>query len=108
MTENQQLFWDIISCNYSRISHVWGREMLDLVKQNKMKKFHTMANSYVSATLSWPTDARSRAVKTWLSIYRLPFNPRRLAAFDDFHKTTASYIFNNANHITSYDEKLTT
>ena len=108
MTENQQLVWDIISCNYSRISHVWGREMQDLVKQNKMKKFHTRANNCVSTTLSWPADARSRAVKTWLSIYRLPFNPRRLAAFDDFHKTTASYIFNNANHITSYDENLTT
>jgi hypothetical protein len=108
MNDDQQLFWDVISCNYSRISHAWGQEMLDLVKRNKMKKFHNMANGCVSATLSWPTDARSRAVKTWLSIYRLPFDPRHMESFDAFHKTTSSYILNNGKHIHSYDENLTT
>lgn len=108
MTEDQQLFWDVISCNYSRISHAWGREMMNLVKQNKMKKFHITANRYVSATLTWPTDARSRAVKTWLNIYQLPFDPKRMESFDAFHKTTASYVINNAKHIVSYDEDLTT
>ena len=108
MTKDQQLFWDVISCNYSRISHAWGREMLDLVKRNKMTKFHVMANSYVSAVLSWPADARARAVKTWLSIYQLPLEPGRMESFDDFHKTTGSYVINNVAHITSYDEDLTT
>jgi hypothetical protein len=82
--------------------------MLDLVKRNKMTKFHVMANSYVSAVLSWPDDARARAVKTWLSIYQLPLEPKRMKSFTDFHKTTGSYVLNNANHITSYDEDLTT
>lgn len=76
--------------------------------RNKMKKFHRMADNCVSAVLLWPADARARAVKTWLSSYRLPFDPRRMDSFDDFHKTTASYIFNNAKHIHSYDENLTT
>jgi len=103
MNLDKQLTWDVLSSNYASISHVWGKELLELSQRKNKQAFHKRANKFMLEILSWPVDARCRTVKTWLSHYQLPLDPKRMDAFDDFHITTGAYVVANARRLTSYD-----
>ena len=100
---DQELMWDLLSNNHARLSHIWGQELLGLSKKQSKKRFHKRADECLSITLSWPVEARARAVKTWLSTYKIPLNPSELASCDQFHQTTASFVFNNSRSIQAYE-----
>jgi hypothetical protein len=102
MTDDQQLAWDLLSGNHRKLAHLWGQELLELSKKRGKKQFHARADECLSITLSWPVEARSRAVKTWLSTYRVPFDPGRMPHMDQFHKTTGDFVIQNARNITPY------
>jgi len=104
MNNNKQLIWDLLAGNYAGVSHVWGKQLLELSQRRRKQAFHDRADECISQTLSWPVEARSRALKTWLSHYQLPFEPEHMASFDDFHKTTSLFIFANSRHLSCYEE----
>ena len=104
MTDDQLLVWDLLSARYARISHVWGQELQELSKKRRKKQFHAQANHYLGATLSWPVEDRARAVKTWLSTYHLPFDPRYMPHMDQFHKLTGEFVIQNSREITVYEK----
>ena len=103
MNLDKQLTWDVLSGNYASISHAWGKKLLVLSQRKNKQAFHNRANKCMLEILSWPVDARCRTVKTWLSHYQLPLDPKRMDAFDDFHITTGAYVVANARRLTSYD-----
>ena len=100
---DQELMWDLLSNNHARLSHIWGQELLGLSKKRSKKQFHARADECLSITLSWPVEARSRAVKTWLSTYKIPLNPAEMASSDQFHQTTANFVFDNRQSIRAYE-----
>ena len=100
---DKELMWDILSGNHAHLAHAWGQELLELSKKQSKKQFRVRANECLYCTLSWPVEARSRAVKTWLSTYKIPLNPSELASCDQFHQTTASFVFNNSRSIQAYE-----
>lgn len=104
MTDDQELMWDLLSANYARISHTWGQELQELSKRPSKKQFHAQVDQCLSATLTWPVEDRARAVKTWLSTYQLPFDPRRLPHMDQFHMTTGDFVIQNSRQITVYEK----
>ena len=104
MTNDQQLVWDLLSARYAHISHVWGQELQELSKKQGKKRFHAQADHYLGATLTWPVEDRARAVKTWLSTYQLPFDPRFMPHMDQFHKITGEFVIQNSREITVYEK----
>jgi hypothetical protein len=103
MTADQQLAWDLLSNNHARVAHAWGQELAALSKRRNKKQFRDRADECLARTLSWPIDARSRAVKTWLSTYQIPLNPAELPSFGRFHQTTGHFVFNNSQSILAYE-----
>jgi hypothetical protein len=103
MTEDQQLAWDMLSCNYAKLAHAWGHELSVLSKIRGKKRFHAKAEQCLQTTLSWPTEERARAVKTWLSTYQLPLDPERLHSFNRFHETTASFVVTYSRDLRAYE-----
>jgi hypothetical protein len=104
MNSDQQRMWDMLSSNYARLSHLWGQEMTQLIQAKKRKKFLARANYYIGLVLNWPVEDRVRAVKTWLTFYKLPFEPDRLECFTQFHETTSDYILQNIKQIAVYEQ----
>jgi hypothetical protein len=100
---DKDLMWDLLSNNHARLAHVWGQELLELSKKRSKKQFHARADECLQCTLSWPIEARTRAVKTWLSTYRIPLDPAEIACFDRFHETTGSFVVNNSRSIQAYE-----
>ena len=100
---DKELMWNILSGNYAHLAHAWGQELLELSKKQSKKRFRARANECLSCTLSWPVEARARAVKTWLSTYRIPLNPAEMSSFGRFHKTTGSFVFDNCRSILAYE-----
>ena len=104
MTDDQQLVWDLLSARYARISHAWGQELQELSKRPSKKRFHAQADQYLSATLAWPVEDRARAVKTWLTTYQIPMDPRFMPHMDQFHMTTGMFVFQNVRQIAVYEK----
>jgi len=100
---DQDLMWDLLSDNHGKLAHVWGQELAALSKRRNKKQFRARADECLSSTLSWPVEARARAVKTWLSTYKIPLNPAEMASSDQFHQTTANFVFSNRESIRSYE-----
>jgi hypothetical protein len=103
MTADQELAWDMLSNNHARLAHAWGQELLKLSKKRGRKQFHSRADECLQVTLSWPMEARARAVKTWLSTYKIPLDPEQMLSFDRFHEITGSFVVNNSRDIQAYE-----
>ena len=104
MNSDQELMWDLLSAKYARISHAWGQELAALSKKRNKKQFHTQADQCLSATLAWPVEDRARAVKTWLTTYQIPMDPRFMPHMDQFHMTTGAFVFQNVRQIAVYEK----
>ena len=104
MTDDQELMWDLLSARYARISHAWGQELAALSKKRNKKQFHAQADQRLSATLAWPVEDRARAVKTWLTTYQIPMDPRFMPHMDQFHMTTGTFVFQNVRQIAVYEK----
>ena len=102
MSTDSELMWDLLSNNHGKLAHVWGQELAALSKKKSKKQFRARADECLSCTLSWPIDARARAVKTWLSTYRVPLNPAEMPSFGRFHETTGDFVFDHHQNIRAY------
>ena len=101
---DKDYMWDLLSSNYSKLAHAWGQELAALSKRKNKQHFHARAEECLKATLLWPVEARSRTVKTWLSIYQLPLDQNELESFTHWHELTSPYVFSNMKTIQSYDQ----
>lgn len=105
MTDDQQLMWDTLSCNYAKISHAWAQELTQLNKPRSQRLFHAHVDKCLNTTLSWPVEQRARAIKTWLSTYRLPLDLKKLKCSEQFRQSTGDYIVDNSRYITAYERQ---
>jgi hypothetical protein len=105
MTEDQQLVWDTLSCNYARLAHNWGQELVQLNKPRNKRLFYAQVDKCLNTILSWPVEHRARALKTWLVVYHIPMAPKKIKCFDRFHELTGDYITDNSKYILAYERQ---
>jgi hypothetical protein len=87
-------------------AHRAGKEMLTVLnggKRLRHKAMSKVADQHIETVLEvFNSEESTRIVKTWLSNYRLPFDPDRLNSFDRFHNSLGRFITDNPERIRSY------
>lgn len=89
-------------------AHRAGREMLSVLNgggwtEGQYKAMSKVADQHIETVLEvFNSEESTRIVKTWLSNYRLPFDPDRLNSFDRFHNSLGRFITDNPERIRSY------
>ena len=87
-------------------AHRAGEEMLSVLNGGKRPRYKAMskvADQHIETVLEvFNSEESTRIVKTWLSNYRLPFDPDRLNSFDRFHNSLGRFITDNPERIRSY------
>jgi len=92
MSPEQQLMWDSLCNNYSKLTH----QMADKIVQADKRWVNRTANKFLGVVNTWPTEAAVRAVHTWLTVYRIALRPGKLSNFDTFHERHGPYILSIA------------
>lgn len=87
-------------------AHQAGEEMLSVLNAGKRKRyvamFKTADRHFEMIMKMFCAEDILRIVKTWLSHYKLPFDPNRLKTFDAFHSIYGKLIADNPSMIRSY------
>jgi hypothetical protein len=72
-------------------------------KRTRVSIMHKLADRHFETVMQiFSLEQCCCIIKTWLSVYRLPFNPSRLKTFDVFHAKYNNWILNNLDKIKSY------
>ena len=99
---DKDLMWAILSNQFEITVHQWGIELHTLAKIRGKSRFKKYVNSCFNIIMTWPIEARARAVKTFLTTYQLPLSPEEIDCFDQFHTTTGNFVLTHANKIKVY------
>jgi hypothetical protein len=87
-------------------AHRAGKEMLLILNGGKRLRYKAMfkvADHHFETIMQvFNTEQSIRIIKTWLSIYQLPFDPDRLKTFDQFYDMYGSVIYGRPELIRSY------
>ena len=95
MTEQQELFWNLLQANPSWAAHHIGHKLSTL----KGKKFHRQLDQQLEYVMNvFDSINAIRIVATWLNVYKLPMDPSELECFDRFHITYGKEIINSCYH----------
>jgi len=100
MTEDQELMWDMLTADPTRLAHRFGQELLELSKIRGRRQFKKRADEamhYVMTNVSDPLSVVC-IVKTWLTHYQLPFEPDRMESFDRFHNNYGLLVVNQCKN----------
>jgi hypothetical protein len=97
MTPEQQLFWDTLKCDAHWFAHDRARVLSRLDDEDFHKTVDDlmilMANNLTVADIT-------SVIKTWLSVYNLPLDARRLGpGFDQVHSRVGGYVQTQASKI---------
>ena len=95
MTPEQQFMWDHLSDNYAKLTHDMANDLVNTHKRWVNRK----ADKFLLTVNTWPIENSIRALVTWLNIYKLPLDPRKLSNFDTFHDRCGKWIINNKQPI---------
>ena len=87
-------------------AHRAGREMLSVLNGGKRLHYKAMfkvADQHFETVMQvFNIEQSIRIIKTWLSIYQLPFDPDRLKTFDQFHNMHIIFIHDYPERVRSY------
>jgi hypothetical protein len=101
MTPEQQYFWDVLQADPRRLAHVFGQELKAI--KNK-RRFNRRADECLDFIMStFDSEGVLRTVKTWLSVYQLPFDPGAMESFDKFHTNYGHLVTQKHCTIKSYE-----
>ena len=97
MTHEQKLFWDILRCDAHWFAHDRARVLSRLDDEDFHKTVDDlmilMANNLTVADIT-------SVIKTWLSVYNLPLDARKLGTgFDQVHRRVGVYVTTQARNI---------
>jgi len=96
MTPEQQEFWNALSYNPSSDTHSLAQDMISM---QGTRRFHREVDRCIIYVMhNFTREDILRAFKTWLSVYRLPFNPDKLKTFDYFHSELGEEVNNRASN----------
>jgi len=97
MTPEQRVFWDTLKCDAHWFAHTQARTLSRLDDELFHKTVDDlmilMANNLTVADIS-------SVIKTWLSVYDLPLDARKLGSgFDQVHGRVGMYVQTQAREI---------
>jgi len=97
MTHEQKLFWDTLRCDAHWFAHDRARILAGLDD----KLFHKTVDDLMIQMANNLTVADiSSVIKTWLSVYDLPLDARRLGrGFEQVHSRVGGYVQTQAGNI---------
>ena len=90
MTPEQQLFWSILKCDAHWFAHDQARTLSRL----DAEPFHKTVDDLLMQMANNLTVAEiSSVIKTWLTVYNLPLDARRLGSgFEQVHGKIGGYV----------------
>lgn len=98
---SQQRFWAILSNDYMQLSNIWYQKLSSHPDRDHEDYWSTV-NEFFNEIVNWPVPLQVKAVKTALSVYKFPFDPDRIKAFDCFHERCNGYIISNLRNLESW------
>ena len=101
MTHEQKLFWDTLKCDAHWFAHDRARILSSL--DNEL--FHKTVDDLMIQMANNLTVADiSSVIKTWLSVYNLPLDARKLGlGFEQVHRKIGQYVQTQAREIKSVE-----
>lgn len=100
MTPEQALFWRRLQLDPELYAHDSGQELATI--KNK-REFSARVNSHLEFILAnFESRPASCIVKTWLSVYDLPLDPKRISCWTEFHNSVGVYVRDNLKDIEAY------
>ena len=97
MTPEQQVFWSTLKCDAHWFAHDQARTLSRLDDELFHKTVDDLLTQ-MSNNLTVPEI--SSVIKTWLSVYNLPLDARRLGlGFEQVHGRIGGYIQSNPGKI---------
>ena len=88
MTPEQKFMWDQLSNNYPTLTH----EMAAKIVQADKRWLNRKANKFLGVINTWPIEDAVRAMRTWLTIYKMPLSPSKLSNYHAFNERCGAYI----------------
>jgi hypothetical protein len=105
MLSEQERLWIALK-GAERYAHEAAEDMLSALNAGKRPRYAAMskvADRHFAVIMEvFDVEQNIRIIKTWLSRYQLPFDPDKLATFDQFHGTHGKYIADNPQSIRGY------
>jgi hypothetical protein len=97
MTPEQQLFWSTLKCDAHWFAHDQARTLSRL----DAEPFHKTVDDLLMQMANNLTVAEiSSVIKTWLSVYNLPLDARRLGSgFEQVYRRVGVYVQTEASKI---------
>ena len=97
MTHEQKLFWDTLKCDAHWFAHDRARILASLDN----KEFHkTVDDLMIQMANNLTVSDISSVIKTWLSVYNLPLDARKLGSgFEQVHRRVGVYVQTEASKI---------
>ena len=88
MTPEQKVMWDHLCNNYPKLAH----EMAVKIVQADKRWLNRKANKFLGVINTWPIEDAVRAMRTWLTIYKMPLSPSKLSNYQAFYDRCGAYI----------------
>jgi hypothetical protein len=97
MTPEQQLFWSTLKCD----AHWFAHDQARILSSLDDEPFHkTVDDLMIMMANNLTASDISSVIKTWLSIYNLPLDARRLGSgFEQVHGRIGGYVQSNPGKI---------
>ena len=97
MTPEQRIFWDTLKCD----AHWFAHDRARILSRLNDELFHKTVDDLMIQMANNLTVAEiSRVIKTWLSVYNLPLDARRLGlGFEQVHHRVGVYVQTQASNI---------
>jgi hypothetical protein len=97
MNSEQRVFWDTLKCDAHWFAHTQARTLSrldnELFHETVDELMILMANNLTVADIS-------SVIKTWLSVYNLPLDAKRLGrGFEQVHSRVGVYVQTEASKI---------
>jgi hypothetical protein len=97
MTPEQRVFWDTLKCD----AHWFAHDRARILSRLDDKEFHkTVDDLMIQMANNLTVTDISSVIKTWLSVYDLPLDARRLGSgFEQVHRRVGVYVQTEASKI---------
>ena len=97
MTPEQRVFWDTLKCD----THWFAHDQAKTLSRLDDELFHKTVDDLMIQMANNLTVADiSSVIKTWLSVYNLPLDARRLGlGFEQVHRRVGVYVQTQAREI---------
>jgi hypothetical protein len=95
--DDKEIIWGILKADPEYLAHHYGKELLELSTRKSRARFHRRCDELLTLIMNTVLDPVYvlAIVRCWLSQYRLPMVPEKLASFDRFHDEFGALLATN-------------